>query len=117
MLPSVLTHSCLSEIDIFVDPETGSVTGIVDWAEARILPFGFGGFENILGHMSYKGWHYYDNRAELEGVFWETVLAETGGGPSEGELQLIRTERMAGLLCRYGFVWNDKAPKTGGDQV
>ncbi|KAH8725952.1 hypothetical protein GQ44DRAFT_795184 [Phaeosphaeriaceae sp. PMI808] len=38
--PLVLSHDDLCEMNIFVDPNTGHITGIIDWAEARILTFG-----------------------------------------------------------------------------
>ncbi|PVH69949.1 hypothetical protein DL98DRAFT_149787 [Cadophora sp. DSE1049] len=38
--PLALSHDDLCEMKIFVDPNTGHITGIIDWAEARILPFG-----------------------------------------------------------------------------
>ncbi|KAI1428892.1 hypothetical protein F5Y12DRAFT_730453 [Xylaria sp. FL1777] len=107
--PLVLSHQDLCEMNILIHPETGSITGIVDWAEARILPFGFSlwGFENILGYMNSAGWHYYDNRRELEDVFWRTFLTEADN-PSDDDLRLIRVARMAGLFCRYGFVLDGK---------
>jgi hypothetical protein len=54
-------------MNIFVDPNTKHVTGIVDWAEAMILPFGISlwGLENILGYMDSQGWHYYKNHQKL----------------------------------------------------
>ena len=36
--PLVLTHSDLCELNIIVDPETGHINGIIDWANAKILP-------------------------------------------------------------------------------
>lgn len=112
-LPFVLSHGDLCEMNILIHPETGNFTGIVDWAEARILPFGFSlwGFENVLGYMDSDGWHYYDNRCELEDLFWET-LREKANNLSDADLQLIRTARMAGLFCRYGFVVEGKAVKS-----
>ncbi|KAH6658559.1 hypothetical protein BKA67DRAFT_533706 [Truncatella angustata] len=70
--PFVLNHGDLCEMNILIGRETGNITGIVDWAEARILPFGFAlwGLENILGCMDSTGWHYYDNRRELEDRLW-----------------------------------------------
>lgn len=55
--PLVLSHDDLCEMNIFVDPNTGHITGIIDWAEARILPFGISlwGFENMLGYMDSQG--------------------------------------------------------------
>lgn len=97
-------------MNILIDPGAGSITGIVDWADATILPFGFSlwGFENILGYMNSEGWHYYDNRRELERIFWETFRMEAKN-LSDDDLRLIRITRMAGLFCRYGFILDGKA--------
>ena len=35
----VLSHDDFCKMNIFVDPTTGYMTGIIDWAGARILPF------------------------------------------------------------------------------
>ncbi|KAI0103052.1 hypothetical protein GGR51DRAFT_525491 [Nemania sp. FL0031] len=116
-LPLVLSHQDLCEMNILVHPDTGSITGIVDWAEARILPFGLSlwGFENILGYMDSKGWHYFDNRHELEELFWDTFRMEAGN-LSDDDLSLIWVTRMAGLFCRYGLVWDGKACKKAVDK-
>lgn len=104
-LPFVLSHGDLCEMNILIDRDNGHVTGIVDWAEARILPFGFSlwGLENVLGYMDVEGWHYYDNRDELEGLFWRTFCTETNNA-TETDLQSIRAARMAGLFVRYGLI-------------
>ncbi|KAH8194058.1 hypothetical protein TruAng_011773 [Truncatella angustata] len=70
--PFVLNHGDLCGMNILIGRETGNITGIVDWAEARILPFGFAlwGLENILGCMDSTGWYYYDNRREVEDRLW-----------------------------------------------
>lgn len=108
-LPFVLSHQDLCEMNILIDPETGRITGIIDWAEARISPFGFSlwGFENILGYMNSEGWHYYDNRHELQRIFWETFRMEAKN-LSDDNLRLIQITRMAGLFCRYGFISDGK---------
>ncbi|KAI1276019.1 hypothetical protein F5Y07DRAFT_147401 [Xylaria sp. FL0933] len=110
--PFVLSHQDLCEMNILVHPDTRSITGIVDWAEARLLPFGFSlwGFENILGYMDSERWHYYNNRHELERIFWQTLQAEAKDMTND-DLQLIRVARMAGLFCRYGFVMDGKVWK------
>lgn len=50
-LPFVLSHGDLNVMNLLINTETGNITGIVDWAESRILPFGFAlyGLENVLG--------------------------------------------------------------------
>lgn len=110
--PFVLSHGDLCEMNLLVNPETGNITGIVDWAEARILPFGFSmwALENVLGYMDSEGWHYYDNCRELEDLFWQTFLGEARNA-SDADMQLTRTARMAGLFYRYGFVVEGKAVK------
>jgi hypothetical protein len=117
VLPFVLNHGDLCEMNLLINSVTGNITGIVDWAEARVLPFGFSlwALENILGCMDSEGWHYYDNRRELEDLFWQTFLGEASGA-SDIDLQLIRAARMAGLFCRYGFIVEGKDVKGVVDQ-
>ena len=99
-------------MNILINFETGNITGIVDWAEARVLPFGFAlwGLENMFGYMDSTGWHYYDNRHELEEHFWQAFWTKTHN-TSEGDMQLIRSARMVGLFCRYGFTVEGKTLK------
>ncbi|KAJ5491228.1 hypothetical protein N7539_002795 [Penicillium diatomitis] len=71
-LPCVLSYGDLNMMNLLVNPKTGNIIGIVDWAELRILPFGFAlyGLENLLGRMDSEGWRYYDGYRELESLFW-----------------------------------------------
>lgn len=103
-LPYVVTHGDLCELNILVDPKTGHVTGVVDWAEVRVLPFGFAlwAVENILGFMNAQGWHYYDNEDELRTLFWTTFLQQAKNCTDQ-DILLIHTVRLMGLFCRYGF--------------
>ena len=52
-VPWVLTHSDLSNTNILVDSDSGHLTGVVDWADARIEPFGIAlwGLESMLRVM------------------------------------------------------------------
>ncbi|KAK5629545.1 hypothetical protein RRF57_005260 [Xylaria bambusicola] len=111
-LPFVLTHEDPRQMNILVQPETGIITGIVDWAEARILPFGLTlwALENILGYMDSNGWHYHDNRHELERIFWNTFRKEAEN-LSDDDLPLIRIARMLGLFYHYGLIREGKACK------
>lgn len=101
--PVVLTHGDLNEMNILVEPESGEITGVVDWAEASFQPFGFAlyALDNALGGMGPDGWKYYDNTEYLRGEFWGTFCG-LAGGLSEGVLERIRLARVAGLLIRYG---------------
>lgn len=108
-LPFVLSHGDLNVMNILVNPNTGNITGIVDWAESRILPFGFAlyGLENLLGRMDSEGWHYYDRYRELESLFWQTFREEAHNF-SDADLCLIRAARIAGLFYNYGFNFDTK---------
>jgi Ser/Thr protein kinase RdoA (MazF antagonist) len=101
-LPLVLSHGDLCEMNLLVDAATGRLTGVIDWAEARILPFGFSlyGVENLLGYMDAEGWYYYDTAQELRELFWRVFTEEIGAAISEETLQTIWTARMAGLFYR-----------------
>jgi hypothetical protein len=61
-------------MNFITNPETGNITGIVDWAKPKTLPFGFAlyGLEIVLGRMDPEGWHYYPRHRELESLFWQT---------------------------------------------
>ncbi|KAK3291547.1 uncharacterized protein B0H64DRAFT_478303 [Chaetomium fimeti] len=110
-LPLVLTHGDLCEMNILVDRLSGKLTGVIDWAEARVLPFGFAlyGLENLLGYMDSKGWHYYDNAQQLRRLFWGGFRKETGDMISDAAFRTIETARMAGLFYRYGLVHDGTA--------
>ncbi len=106
--PLVLTHDDLCEMNILVDPDSGHITGIIDQAKAKILPFGISlwGFQNIIGYMDSQGWHYYSNYYALKSLFWQTFETVVGG-VSEIERHTIRIARIAGFFLRYGFVQED----------
>lgn len=109
VLPFVLSHGDLNMMNLLVNPKTGNITGIVDWAEARILPFGFAlyGLEHLLGWMDSEGWHYYDRYCELESLFWQTFREEAHNF-SDADLYLISAARMAGFFYHYGFNFDTK---------
>lgn len=117
--PLVLTHGDLCEMNIMVNPEAGGITGIIDWAEAKVLPFGMSlwGVQNMLGFMDSSGWHYHENSSQLETLFWE-VFHRNVGAISSDDQQAIKIAERAGLLLRYGFTWEDgvlERPVSGED--
>ncbi|TQV93743.1 Protein kinase-like protein [Cordyceps javanica] len=79
--PLVLTHGDLNEMNILVDPASGKITGVVDWAEASAQPFGFAlyALDNTLGYMGPSGWKYYENADCLRKAFWTEFAALVGG--------------------------------------
>lgn len=130
-LPMVLTHGDLCEMNFLVDEHSGHLTGVIDWAEAEILPFGFNlwGVENLLGYMDGNGWNYFEGYEDLRAVFWETfysavVVAEEEDGVRASEVlcqkqDTINVARRMGILFRYGFFWDEnlreKVPVQEGD--
>lgn len=106
--PAVLTHGDLCEMNFLVDPETGHLTGVIDWAEAGILPFGCAlwGLENILGFMDRRGWHYFNSYQELEDLFWRS-FKDSVGETLDGKWRAIQVARRIGILFRYGFRWDE----------
>lgn len=108
-LPFVLSHGDLNVMNLLVNPQTGNILGIVDWAESRILPFGFAlyGLENLLGWMDSKGWHYYYHYRELQSLFWQTFRG-LAHNFCDADVHLVHTARMAGFFYRYGFNFDTK---------
>ncbi|KAK1768717.1 hypothetical protein QBC33DRAFT_577188 [Phialemonium atrogriseum] len=100
--PVVLTHGDLNEMNILVDPASGKITGVVDWAEASFQPFGFAlyALDNALGSMGPQVWEDFDNADSLRDEFWST-FSRLVGGLSESMMESIRLARVAGLLIRY----------------
>jgi hypothetical protein len=95
-------------MNLLVDEETGDLTGVIDWAEASIQPFGISlwGLETLLGFSNQNGWHYYASHRDLEFTFWK-VFRDKIGGVSEDDHMRIDLARRIGILLRYGFVWID----------
>lgn len=90
-------------MNILVEPKTGEITGIIDWAEAGVQPFGFAlyALDNLLGYLTPTGWIFHSGAELLRNEFWR-VFDDIVGGVSEIEMRLIRLARAAGLFLRYG---------------
>lgn len=104
--PLALNHGDLSGMNILVDPNTGHITGVIDWAEATICPFGISlwGLENFLGSMNAQGWHYHLHHQALRDLFWQ-IFEDSVGGLSRDDKGVIEIARMAGLFLQYSFNW------------
>ncbi|KAL7919530.1 hypothetical protein ACQKWADRAFT_192465 [Trichoderma austrokoningii] len=110
LVPWVLTHQDLSDMNILVDPDSGHITGVVDWADATIEPFGMAlwGLETVLGCSGPDGWSYYgDNVSQSRALFWNTLLREIGHTISDECRHAIDQVRTLGVLLRYGFCWEN----------
>ncbi|KAK4141392.1 uncharacterized protein C8A04DRAFT_14139 [Dichotomopilus funicola] len=108
--PLVSNHIDLLENNIHADPATGKLTGICDWADAEIRPFGMslGGVENILGIPKWvketgRTDHvYHANHRELRGLFYQE-LYEAMGDVLDRDRERVETARLVGLFL--GNAW------------
>ena len=108
--PQVLTHGDLNPLNILISPTSGCITGIIDWAEARVLPFGLAlyGLENLLGNMGPGGWKYFEIRDELEKRFWSQFwdcIADAKRIPEDRIRHVVTIARQVGIFMQYGFKW------------
>jgi Phosphotransferase enzyme family len=117
--PLVPNHIDLLENNIHVSTETGRMTGICDWKDTVISPFGMslGGLETMLGVPTIKeSLRYHANQQELRDLFWESFY-QAMGEVSEEQKELIEVARLVGLFLDNGFEWNDagiKVPASEG---
>jgi len=110
LVPWVLTHQDLSDMNILVDPDSGHITGVVDWADATIEPFGMAlwGLESVLGYSGPAGWSYFENdSSRARALFWRTFLREIEYSISDKCRSAIHEVKTLGVLLRYGFRWED----------
>ena len=117
-VPWVLTHSDLSNMNILVDPDSGHLTGVVDWADASIEPFGTAlwGLESVLGCSGIHGWAYHGNDIlHSRELFRNVLFTEIGDAVSDVIRRAIEDVRTLGLLLRYGFIWEDGEQKPTQD--
>ncbi|KAK7686443.1 hypothetical protein QCA50_010667 [Cerrena zonata] len=117
--PLVPNHTDLLENNIHVDPDTGRITGICDWKDAEISPFGMslGGLETMLGIWQWEdGWWYHANYQDLRVVFW-TAFWSAMGSVSEEQKERVEVARLVSLFLAYGFEWDkdgNKVPASEG---
>jgi hypothetical protein len=115
-LPWVLTHEDLSSMNLLLDPDTGNLRGVVDWADAAIWPFGIAlwGLESILGYDSLDGWTWLDDKfCSCRKVF--SMSLQTALHLPSSDFVTTEKARKLGLLLRYGFIWEDGHPVLTGD--
>lgn len=103
-------HDDLLENNIHVDETTGRITGIVDWSDAIIAPFGvsLGGLETLFGVQTMTNWHFHPSHLRLREHFWGTFYSEIGS-ISEEDRRSIKVARLFGLFRTHGFEEKDQA--------
>jgi len=117
--PLVPNHTDLLENNIHVNTETGRMTGVCDWKDTEISPFGMslGGLETMLGIRTMaEGWRYHAKHQELRDLFWKSFY-QAMGNVSEEQKGLIEVARLVGLFLDNGFEWDDagiKVPASEG---
>ncbi|CAM1505312.1 Fc.00g109490.m01.CDS01 [Cosmosporella sp. VM-42] len=124
--PWCLTHGDLIPTNIMVDPVTGHLTGLIDWAEGEWLPFGVGlyGLEEALGYDDHlTGFQFYGNHEELRSVFWDRLLELMAHDTPDYSsfIEEVLLSRMLGVLLWRGIAFDDgrinRAFKAGRDDV
>ncbi|OAQ95666.1 hypothetical protein LLEC1_06488 [Akanthomyces lecanii] len=114
-LPMVLLHKDFGSCNLLVDKDLCHLTGVIDWAEALIGPFGTNlhSVQAFAGSMHLRnGWSTFPDYHPLEQRFWATLSAEVGG-LSEEMVTTIKEARLLGLLLSHGFtsrLANEGAP-------
>jgi hypothetical protein len=111
-LPLVLAHGDVVPSNILINADSGHLFGLVDWAEAEMLPFGIClyGLEEILGHITAgKQFVYYADAEQARAAFWKIVREEIPELADEHVLKAVMLARDLGILLWHGFAFDDGA--------
>jgi hypothetical protein len=110
-LPWVLSHGDIVPGNIMVEPASGSLLGLVDWAEAEFLPFGvcLYGLEELLGEITATGFRYYADASDLRNIFWDAIIAEIPELRQVHVLEAVTIARDLGVLLWYGIAFDNGA--------
>jgi len=106
--PMVLQHDDLEENNFHVEEATGHITGVVDWANAKVAPYGIslGGLEIVLGIQTSTEWHFHPSHVRLRQQFWD--MFDSGiGAISVLDRRSIEVARLMGLLRTHGIEWKN----------
>ena len=116
-VPWVLTHKDLSNLNILVDEYSGNITGIVDWTDATVEPFGMAlwGVDSVINCGGGSDNYFEDDSSHTRSLFRETFLKEIKTPLSNRTLRAMEHLRSLGVLLRYGFKWEDGAEKPVDD--
>jgi Ser/Thr protein kinase RdoA (MazF antagonist) len=101
----VLLHCDFGTSNIMVDGTSYRLTGVIDWAEAEICPFGqnLHSLQALTGALHLKnGWRRYEGYEALKDTFWSTFQDEVGDLSVE-TMKIIKIARIMGLLRSRGF--------------
>jgi hypothetical protein len=117
--PVVVNHGDLIPSNILVDEASWAITGLVDWAEAEMLPFGtclygleyllggFGPISSVDGIGTKPVWKYRQGSDILRGIYWQTLERER---PKIGEyVEEVECMRDVGVFLWFGYAWDEGA--------
>ncbi|KAF4636002.1 hypothetical protein G7Y89_g2096 [Cudoniella acicularis] len=109
-LPWLFTHGDLMPGNFMLEPSTGVLRGLVDWAESEYLPFGicFYGLEEILGELTPNGFLYHPDANTLREIFWKELEQEIPELRDDVKSNVIMA-RDLGVLLWYGIAFDDGA--------
>lgn len=105
-LPMVLLHRDFGTSNILVEDAACHLTGVIDWAEAEISPFGqnLHSLEAFTGSLHLQhGWKRYNDYKDLQVRFWDTFSNEIRKSLTQETKKAIETSRVMGLLLSRGF--------------
>ncbi|KAI0540874.1 hypothetical protein GGR58DRAFT_459337 [Xylaria digitata] len=108
-LPWVFTHGDFLAANIMVNPHSGTLTGLLDWAEAEWLPFGIGmyGLEELLGEDNQSSrFVYYPEATHLRNLFWKHLMVLLPELDSE-TITLVKKAQRLGVLLWHGIAFDD----------
>ncbi len=123
-LPWALTHGDVVPSNVMVEPDSLSLSGLVDWAEAEYLPFGVAlyGVEQLMGESTSSGesqpggrypppgsqFRYYPEAAWLRLWFWEELVASVPVLRADETLRrTVESARLLGVLLWHGMAFDD----------
>ncbi|KAI0413741.1 hypothetical protein F5X98DRAFT_378514 [Xylaria grammica] len=110
-LPWVFTHGDFLAANIMVNPYSGKLTGLLDWAEAEWLPFGVGmyGLEELLGEDNLSGrFVYYPEAMQLRNIFWEQLMLLVPElDRASKTVALVKRAQQLGVLLWHGIAFDD----------
>ncbi|RWA11995.1 hypothetical protein EKO27_g3105 [Xylaria grammica] len=110
-LPWVFTHGDFLAANIMVNPYSGKLTGLLDWAEAEWLPFGVGmyGLEELLGEDNLSGrFVYYHEAMQLRNIFWEQLMLLVPElDRASKTVALVKRAQQLGVLLWHGIAFDD----------
>ena len=89
-----------------VDKTSCHLTGVIDWAEAEVGPFGqnLHTLHFLTGTLHLKnGWRRYADYTALQNTFWSTFHETIGGDLPLETMRTIEAARIMGALRSYGF--------------